>query len=103
MGVRIGRDHQYFSDCQRERQEYKVQAYVQTQQGEQKWRATAESKINLSLVQEQAAHISVCLRIKLFVPKDWISDWIFVEHLLSECAMLQTHYTHTEASGKPLK
>ena len=35
MGVLIGRD-QRFSDFQRERQEYKVKAYVQTQQGKQK-------------------------------------------------------------------
>lgn len=35
MGVCIGRD-QCVSDFQRERQEYKVKAYVQTQQGKQK-------------------------------------------------------------------
>ena len=82
MGVLIGRD-QRFSDFQRKRQEYKVKAYVQTQQGKQKWRATAESKINLSLVQEQIANSSVCLRIKLFLSKNWIRDhhlcWALIE------------------------
>ena len=82
MGVLIG-GHQRFSDFQRERHEYKVKAYVQTQQGKQKWKATAESKINLSLVQEQTANSAVYLRIKLFLSKNWIRDhplcWVLTE------------------------
>lgn len=74
MGVRVGRDP-CFSDFQRERQGCKAEAYVPTQQGKQKWGATAESKINLSLVQEQTANSCVRLRRKLLVSKDWISDW----------------------------
>lgn len=74
MTVCFGRDR-CLSDIQRERQEYKVKAYVQAQQGKQKWSAMAESKINLSSIQEQTAHSSICLRIKLLLSKDWISDW----------------------------
>lgn len=73
--VCVGRD-QCFSDFQRERQAYKVEAYVPTQQGKQKWGIRVKSKINLSLVQEQTTRGSMCLRVKLFfVSKEWINDW----------------------------
>lgn len=74
MGVCVGSD-QCFSDFRRERQEYKVKAYVPTQQGKQKRRTTTASEINLCLVQEQTAHRSVRFSVKLSVRRDWISGW----------------------------
>lgn len=62
-------------DLRMERQEHKGKANAQTQQGKQKWRATAESKISLSLFWEHTAHSSACERIKFLVTERWVGDW----------------------------